>query len=506
MIALWLGCRHPEDATQQPDPIEVIDLDGDGYTPSENDCDESDDAVHPGAAETPSDGIDSDCDGTDLPVIELMEVARVRVEGTAIDENLGVSVACSFSPVGPFGAAVAVGADMFYSDTSDQGYALVLDGSRSGLIAPSEADWRVDGENNDELGYRVVFPGDTDGDGDDELLVTAIKAYRPDPQTGAAFLFDVSSPGLQTTNDARSWIQGSEGGAMLGGAAAAGDVDGDGLADILISDTFLNWAARAGEVRLYPASDLSEVVTPDGALFRLVAEELLTPTGYAMLVHELTGDGVDDLALGEYQWGTGLYGESVGRTRIYAGPLSDDVFDEPVSLTGASGDGESAVNLTAGDLDGDGFGDIGIGAHTSDERRGRAYVAFGPIVEDRPLASSEVILRGESDFAWFGGGIAALDHDGDGVDDLAVGAPSDPFFGPERPGLVYLFLSPLAPGDRSAAEADRVYRGIEPRELLGWAMTGCDLGGDGHDELVIGAPGAANGMFRAGRLLVIDGF
>ena len=189
MILLLLpGCVHPPPTTVSTS----TDEDGDGFGPLENDCDDADPSRHPGAEEVVGDGIDQDCDGSDQRTTSLAEVARWRMVGDGVYDSFGTSVACSPSRVGELRSAVAIGGDeggtSMLEDPS-KGYAVLVDGSMPPSdveLTTSEVVWRVDGDQQlDELGFRVAFPGDLDGDGDGELVVTAATAYRPDPHTGA---------------------------------------------------------------------------------------------------------------------------------------------------------------------------------------------------------------------------------------------------------------------------------------------------------------------------------
>jgi hypothetical protein len=227
-----------------------------------------------------------------------------------------------------------------------------------------------------------------------------------------------------------------------------------------------------------------------------------TRTGETMLVAELTGDEHPDLVLGEYEW------EGRGRLTLFPGPVTGWSTVAPIFVEGMVDPTLGAVFggvVASGDLNADGQADLVTGCHTCEGRRGVAYVFFGPLTEPMTAADASLTIRGESDLAWMGFGHAVLDHDGDGFADLVVAAASDFYLGPPRAGLLYVFRGPLGSGTLDPSTADRVYRGIDPYDLLGQAMAGCDLDGDGDQELVIGAPGDADGMLYAGRAFVVEG-
>ena len=106
------ACRSPHD------------LDGDRFTPDEGDCDESDPSVNPSEDDVVGDGVDANCDGTDLPSVSLEEIAQGIVYSTLGYHNLGYNVAC-----GPDVDGNGVGDLAFNSATFQVAMAPVSDGS-----------------------------------------------------------------------------------------------------------------------------------------------------------------------------------------------------------------------------------------------------------------------------------------------------------------------------------------------------------------------------------------
>jgi hypothetical protein len=182
--------------------------------------------------------------------------------------------------------------------------------------------------------------------------------------------------------------------------------------------------------------------------------------------------------------------------------LADTQPPADMRFTGESGGSEDLFGWSAaaaGDVNGDGFPDLVIGAPSSDELQGfagRAYLFYGPFTGDRTAANADATISAVN----FGDnlGIAvdgAGDLNGDGNDDLVVGARSNDAAGTQA-GQVYVFHGPLA-GNLTPAQASGVISG-EAFEELGIAVAGVgDVNGDGRDDLLLGAHQFNAGVGRA---------
>lgn len=256
------------------------------------------------------------------------------------------------------------------------------------------------------------------------------------------------------------------------------------------------------------STDLSARVVPS-----FVGADANDLSGRAASAHgDVDGDGLDDVLIaaqnadGPDNAGPDFAGEVYvifGRPGSEFGsraPL-DQVAD--LTLYGSSPRGFAGKDVTSGDLDGDGFDDIIIGSianPTGEESRtlsGVTYVVFG-----RPRAEfpERIDLGSAADLAAWGQGgeiagqrVIAADFDGDGRDDLAIGAPSAD--GPESArngaGEVYLIFgaprSQLRGTRKLEFQYDAVIHGADELDSLGWGIAAGDLDGDGRDDLAIGA-------------------
>ena len=194
-------------------------------------------------------------------------------------------------------------------------------------------------------------------------------------------------------------------------------------------------------------------------------------------VGDVNGDGYDDIVIG-----ANFYPNEGGQGRAYlyfGGPAIDSEpdLDIPSPLSGIGWFGISVAS--AGDFNGDGSPDIIVGARYA-APSGKAFIYYGgPLLDATP----DVTLNGESSGSWFGNSVASAgDVNGDGFGDLIVGAPN---YGSQAAGRVYVFFG----GSTPDAIPDRVFTDPIASDQLGWVVGGAgDMNGDGYPDLFATAP------------------
>jgi len=236
-------------------------------------------------------------------------------------------------------------------------------------------------------------------------------------------------------------------------------------------------------------------IDPAGAIS---SRRLITPTGGAAgddfgysvsSVGDVNGDGYPDLGVGAR-----TAGSNAGAVYIYfGGPGLHSTPD--VVLTGETSSEFGVPVAAAGDVNGDGYPDLIAGAFGYGGTTGRVYVFYGgPTFVSKGAASADVILTGEAS-SYFGYSVStAGDVNGDGRADVIVGAP----WFTSYTGRAYIFYGGATFVSKPAANANVILTGEATNDFFGMSVsTAGDLNGDGRADVIVGANGYNSNMGRA---------
>jgi len=489
----------PADATGTVDGIdaEVDDQDGDGHDAS-TDCDDSDAAVFPGAPEL-CNGFDDDCDGdvdedpTDastwyadadgdgyVVLADIVEACEAP-DGWA-DDSLGEDCNDSDPDMHPGAPEVCNDLDddcdsevdegvlgVYWADVDDDGYG--GDATVEACEAPS-GYLTTGGEDCDDTN-PAVNPG----------AVEVCHNGIDDDCDGVA-------PGCELTgslqgSDAAFSLLGESGSDYDGQFAAAGDFNGDGVADIVSAAPYSDALAFNSGHNHVVYGPLAGAVAGADADLSYTGEADRQYMGWDLIAGDLDGDGFDDVAHGAT--GAGDY----GRVYVQYGSPSglSDLSGAGATFDGSSYDDALGRGITMGDLDGSGAPELLFAASAIQT----VYVFTGAVSGATDLSAAHATLHAPDADLLYGRGIDARgDLNGDGLADVALTAG----WADDYAGLAYVSYGPLS-GAVSTEDGGGRIEGSDAVDvdLVGSdaCSTGGDVNGDGYDDLLLGAYGDGEG-------------
>jgi FG-GAP repeat len=396
----------------------------------------------------------------------------------------------------------------------------------------STADASFWGEDwQDHSGYSVASAGDVNGDGYDDLLIGAYRDGDGGGGAGQTYLILGKASGWSMDTDlsvADASFWGEEANDQSGySVASAGDVNGDGYDDILIGAyTSEDGGSAAGQTYLILGKASGWAMDQDlsAADASFIGEDAFDRSGYSVAsAGDVNGDGYDDILIGADQSDSGDI--SAGQTYLILGKASGWAMDTDLSAADASfwgedsGDNSGNSVASAGDVNGDGYDDILIGAAEDDDDGndsvGQTYLILGKAsgwAMDQDLSAADASFIGEDAVNYAGISVSSAgDVNGDGYDDILIGAYQNSDGGGSigtGAGQTYLILGKASGWamDTDLSAADASFWGEDASDKSGISVASAgDVNGDGYDDILIGAEGDDDGGSAAGQTYLILG-
>jgi hypothetical protein len=363
------------------------------------------------------------------------------------------------------------------------------------------------------FGYFSTSPthSDVNGDGVADLVVGA-----PLDNTGGGgavyVFFGSTDPAHLSSKDsahADVKLVGEKAGDDFGACVCTGDVNGDGIDDIVVGADLADQpnAPDAGCVYVfYGPLAAGSTISAANADLKITGESVVAGDRFGSRIElgDLSGDNMPEImvAAPRHDTNAGAPGALVDTGCVYVFMGGAGMQSEPAALAqfkfdGAIAGDELGLSLGCGDLNEDGIADIVLGDPLADvyvpplmPNAGAVYVMFGgSALASRTLSSADLVFTGEAAGDQFGSSFALGDVNGDGLADLVVGAPLNSYFDANA-GRVYVFYGASGMTSRAAGLADVKISGQPTHDSFGTSLVVADVNGDQIADLLIGAPHA----------------
>ncbi len=394
--------------------------------------------------------------------------------GNSSNDYFGWAVSCAGDVNGDGYSDLIVGAHRNDNNGSDSGSARVLSGVNGIMLHSFDGDSAMD-----HFGWAVSGAGDVNNDGYADLIVGAHHDDNNGNDSGSARVFSGMNGSILHTFSGDS--VGDEFGYSV---SSAGDVNGDGYADLIVGAVLDdNNGSNSGSARAFSGIDGSTFYILDG-------DSLAAEFGSSVSdVGDVDKDGYDDFIVGAH-----LDNQSViqsGSARVFSGVNGNTLY----TFSGDSAADQFGWSVSgAGDVNGDSYLDFIVGAYadnnTNGIRTGRARVFSG--INGGNLHTFE----GNSSNGRFGWSVSGTgDMNGDGYPDLVVGAPLDG----NNTGSARAFSGI----DGSILNS---FDGDSGSDHFGWSVSGVgDVNNDGNADFIVGAPLNDNNGSDSGSTRVLSG-
>jgi Secretion system C-terminal sorting domain/FG-GAP repeat/FG-GAP-like repeat len=422
------------------------------------------------------------------------------VESNQVNAYMGFSVASAGDVNGDGYSDVIVGSYLYDNGQSDEGRAFVYHGSAAGINSIAAAT--VESNQIDAwFGWSVASAGDVNGDGYSDVILGVVQYGNGQLFEGAAFVYHGSAAGISSTVAAT--LESNQALALMGwSVASAGDINGDGYGDVIVGvPNYDNGQNNEGAAFVYHGSAGGINTTASATV---ESNQANASMGWSVAsAGDINGDGYSDVIVGAYRYDNGQTNE--GAAFVYHGSASGIITTAAATLESNQANASMGWSVaSAGDVNGDGYSDVIVGAYQYDSgqaEEGAAFVFHGSASGINTTAAVTV----ESNQAVAGMGISVAsvgDVNGDSYSDVIVGAYLYDN-GQSDEGAVLVYHG-SASGINSTVAATVESNQTDAR--MGWSVASAgDVNGDGYSDVIVGAYLFDNGQTDEGAAFIYHG-
>jgi hypothetical protein len=431
----------------------------------------------------------------------ISTTASATVESNQAGAQMGFSVASAGDVNGDGCSDVMVGAYLYDNGETNEGAVFVYHGSVGGIITAPTATMESN-QASAQMGISVSSAGDVNGDGYSDVIVGASDYDNGETNEGAAFVYHGSADGINTT--ATSTVESNQDGAQTGySVASAGDVNGDGYSDVIVGAWQFDDGANTDEGRAFVYHGSPTGINTAAAAFVESNQANARMGNSVASAGDVNGDGYSDVIVGAYFFDNGENNE--GRAYVHHGSATGINTTAAAIMESNLAEARMGISVaSAGDINADGYADVVVGAYqynNAQSNEGAAFVYRGSL--GGIITTPAAILESNQPNAFMGWSVASAgDVNGDGFSDVVVGA----YFydnGQNNEGAAFIYhgfalginTTPATVVDSNQADA-----------LMGISVASAsDVNGDGYADIIVGAYLFDNGQSDEGAAFVYHG-